>query len=391
MTNFLPYIKCKIGKMKNCIKILIDSGANINLINPGIMTKTTTLSKPVKIDNAAGQHVITTKGTLRFDNFDTPPLDFYEHKFSNQFQGVIGTPTLASYNARIDYESGTLTLNGIKHKFKKHYPPSMERRHLMTIETVTNGDWVVPEFQKLTKSVYIEPGLYRARDNKTTVSVACKNCKSHSKPPKLHLTVNNFERLTPLAVEDKKDISKDTIKQLIGTQHLSPMEREALLDTMLEHKNVLLTQGEKLTSSSVTKHKIITIDEKPVFSKTYRCPHQFKPSIEEQIQEMLNNGIIRHSQSPYSAPIWVVPKKADASGKKKVRIVIDYRKLNEKTIDDKYPIPRMEEVLDLALKSQYFTTLDLKSGFHQISMDEKSIEKTAFSTDKGHFEFTRMP
>lgn len=106
---------------------------------------------------------------------------------------------------------------------------------------------------------------------------------------------------------------------------------------------------------------------------------------------MLENGIIRHSKSPYSAPIWVVPKKMDASGKRKIRVVVDYRKLNDKTKSDKFPIPKIEEILDNLGQCAYFTTLDLKAGFHQILMDPRDREKTAFSTDLGHYEFIRMP
>jgi len=61
---------------------------------------------------------------------------------------------------------------------------------------------------------------------------------------------------------------------------------------------------------------------------------------------MLNDGIIRLSSSPWSSPVWLVPKKADASGLQKWRIVIDYRKLNEKTIDDRYPTPNISDILD---------------------------------------------
>ena len=89
---------------------------------------------------------------------------------------------------------------------------------------------------------------------------------------------------------------------------------------------------------------------------------------------MLDQGIIQHSTSPFTSPIWIVPKKLDASGKQKWRLVIDCRKLNEKTINDKYPLPLIDEILDKLGKSQYFATLDLASGFHQVEMNPEDIE-----------------
>lgn len=133
------------------------------------------------------------------------------------------------------------------------------------------------------------------------------------------------------------------------------------------------------------------MNDTPIYVKSYRYPFIHKVEIEKQINEMLDNGIIQHSNSPYSAPVWVVPKKEDASGEKKWRIVIDYRKLNEITIDDKHPIPNIEEILNKLGTCQYFTTLDLAKGFHQIQIDEKDIPKTAFSVENGHYEFIRMP
>ncbi|CAG4993531.1 unnamed protein product [Colias eurytheme] len=106
---------------------------------------------------------------------------------------------------------------------------------------------------------------------------------------------------------------------------------------------------------------------------------------------MLNQKIIRPSNSPWSSPIWVVPKKQDASGQKKWRIVIDYRKLNDITIGDAYPIPNITDILDQLGHSKYFSTLDLASGFHQICMSDSDAAKTAFSVPNGHFEYTRMP
>lgn len=81
----------------------------------------------------------------------------------------------------------------------------------------------------------------------------------------------------------------------------------------------------------------------------------------------------------------------DASGKKKWRLVVDYRKLNEVTIDDKYPFLNIDEILEKLGRCQYFTTLDLAKGFHQIEICQKDIPKTAFSVEGGHYEFLRMP
>ncbi|CAK1577914.1 unnamed protein product [Parnassius mnemosyne] len=106
---------------------------------------------------------------------------------------------------------------------------------------------------------------------------------------------------------------------------------------------------------------------------------------------MLDQGIVRPSESAWRLRIWVVPKKVDASGKHKWRLVVDFRKLNEKTLDDKYPIPNISDVLDKLGKCQYFTTLDLASGFYQVEMNPQDIAKTAFNVEHGHFEFLRMP
>lgn len=85
-------------------------------------------------------------------------------------------------------------------------------------------------------------------------------------------------------------------------------------------------------------------------------------------------------------------EKKDSSGKQKWRMVIDYRRLNEKTINDRYPLPNITEILDKLGKSLYYTTLDLTSGFHQIEMDPRDIDKTAFTVDgSGHCEYLRMP
>ena len=101
---------------------------------------------------------------------------------------------------------------------------------------------------------------------------------------------------------------------------------------------------------------------------------------------MVEAKIIRPSRSPWSSPVVVVGKKD-----KSRRICVDYRKLNKITQTEKWPIPYPRDIFDRLRDSECFTTLDLKHGYWQIAMDKESIEKTAFSTPDGHYEFLVCP
>ena len=109
------------------------------------------------------------------------------------------------------------------------------------------------------------------------------------------------------------------------------------------------------------------------------------------MDDLLKKEVIRHSKSLYNSPIWVVLKKANASGKKKCRIVIDFRKVNEDTDQDAYLLPMIDDIIDHLGKAKFFLAFDLSSGFHKIPMAEESKKYTALSTPEGHFEFNRMP
>lgn len=387
----MPYIECVNHDSDKTIKLLIDTGANKNLIKPGLLPKFKETTE-TKIKNITGCHVINRKGKYNLLGHGIPPQIYYEIQFHDFFEGLLGSEFLAKTNSEINYSKGTITISGIEISFKKFYPcKSKTFNHIITIPTKNNGDWFVPKFSKLINGIKICPGLYRASNNKTTVLLSTASKQPPDICSELELNVNNFETITPIPISSENALDLNTINDLIRTEHLSKFEKRKLLETLLEHQHVLLKEDEKLTATVGIKHKIITKDDEPVYTKSYRYPHHFKKDVEQQIKEMLDNGIIRNSTSPYSSPIWVVPKKSDASGKRKIRVVIDYRKLNEKTVNDKFPIPQIEEILDSLGKSVYFTTLDLKSGFHQIEMDPKHREKTAFSTSQGHFEFLRMP
>jgi len=109
------------------------------------------------------------------------------------------------------------------------------------------------------------------------------------------------------------------------------------------------------------------------------------------MEKLEEDRIIQPSESPWNAPLVVVPKKPDASGNPQFRVCVDFRRLNQLTIGDAFSIPRIYDILDLLGRSRYYTTLDLTSRYHQVPIRPQNREKTGFSTNKGHFEFIRMP
>jgi transposase InsO family protein len=124
----------------------------------------------------------------------------------------------------------------------------------------------------------------------------------------------------------------------------------------------------------------------PISQKAYRQPLVRRQIVEEEVQKMLRDGVIRPSQSPWSSPITLIGK-PDGS----IRFCVDYRKVNAVTERDSYPIPHIQELLDTLQGSKIFTTLDLRSGYWQVDLHPDDIPKSAFICHCGLYEFTRLP
>ena len=136
------------------------------------------------------------------------------------------------------------------------------------------------------------------------------------------------------------------------------------------------------------EHKIkLEPGSTPTFKHHHRLSPQDLDELKVHLKDLLDHGFIRESHSPYGAPILCAKKAGDT----KRRLCIDYRDLNRITIKDRYPLPRVDELMDRLFGAKYFTKLDLRSGYHQVRVAAEDIQKTAFNTRYGQYEYLVVP
>lgn len=193
------------------------------------------------------------------------------------------------------------------------------------------------------------------------------------------------------SVGDSQPSRLEKILKAANLESLDNRERQSIIEILQDNQDVAYLKGDPWKGTDILTHKINLSSDKPVNVRKHKIPYKLIDTVNEQIEEWLKLGIIRPSTSPYNSPIWVVPKKPDSQGRPRWRVVTDFRKLNELTEDDSYPLPVITNIFDKIGKAKYYTKLDLSSGFLHIPVEPKDIPKTAFSTDSGHYEFVRMP
>lgn len=384
----------------------MDTGASVSFINPEyIPEKKQYNCEQVTISTAFNKYQINKKTILPiFKEFNqNGSIDFLLFKFHNYFDGLLGIDALTMLGANINLTTQTLkTKNAVNEiKLKPNLAsipiviPGNSKILAKLPVDIENGDIYINKIE-LKPNIILSEGLYHAENWHSTIELTNysqseeKLCIEQPLKVEKYIASNHVE-LNNLNFT-KSNIPQDiSIRDLLRLDHLNTEERKELIKLCKQYEDIIYKPNEPLTFTSEIKHQIKTTDDVPTYTKSYRYPYVHKEEVRRQIASMLEQGIIRQSYSPWSSPVWVVPKKKDASGQQKWRLVIDYRKVNEKTISDRYPLPNITEILDKLGKCMYFTTLDLASGFHQIEMDPKHIAKTAFTVEDGHYEYVRMP
>ena len=173
-------------------------------------------------------------------------------------------------------------------------------------------------------------------------------------------------------------------KPVIGNQ-LSE-EQKSELQALLDEFSDIFRDSPGRTD--LTEHAIHTGDAAPVKLPPYRVPHAYRirTQVKQELDEMLEAGIIEPSNSNWSAPMIVVTRQD-----RPIRLCVDYRRLNTVSKMDAYPMPRIDDLIDGLGKAKYISTIDLTRGYWQVPLSQESREKSAFATPYGLFQFNVMP
>ena len=404
LKTYLPYVVAQSSVSEKPLTLLIDTGASLCILKKSCLIKPPeSRVDVVRIKGIDSKDPITSHGSLTLD-LSLSPGYIVSHKFhifdnlGFPYDGIIGNDLFVKNGCRINYDSGMLEIAHHHIKLSFNHPSyTIEPRTETIIECLVQNPEVKEGIildQHICDKLLVANSIVKVKNNnRINVSILNVSEKPISIDPNLSLTlipITKNEICLSQPNANCYERTNEVLKQL-RTSHLNSEESEILYDICSQYADIFHLPDDELTSTSAIKHEIKTSSSQPINVKSYRFPEVHKDEVRTQIGKMLEQNIIKPSTSPWSSPIWIVPKKVDASGKRKWRIVIDYRKLNDVTIGESYPIPQINEILDQLGNSKYFTTLDLASGFHQIEISDEDVPKTAFSVPEGHYEFIRMP
>ena len=165
--------------------------------------------------------------------------------------------------------------------------------------------------------------------------------------------------------------------------NLPPLRRTQLIPILQEFDS---TFSDIPGRTDVVSCPVDVTVSNPISLPPYRVPVRWQSALQEEIDNLLELGVIRPSESPWASPVVCVRKKD-----RHIRMCTDFRRLNSVTKDDAYPFPHTEELIEKAAAANWCSTLDLAKGYYQVPIAPADIEKTAFITTAGKFEYTAMP
>jgi thymidylate kinase len=242
----------------------------------------------------------------------------------------------------------------------------------------------------------LDLGLVKQHTGEILGDTQCPSQHDNASNSPIYLEASSLPGEEACSFPDDDALADNThlsLSGLVDASNLTQEQYKSIVSVLEKNKDVFCFHPSQLGTCTVGSHIIDTGDAAPIKQTYYKMPYKKQEELKAHVQQWLELGVIRPSNSPWASPVHLVPKKGGDT-----RGVINYSKLNACTRKDAYPLPRIDDILYNMGPASYFSTVDLFSGYFQVTMagvdgpdPHNSIAKTAFCCPWGLFEFTKVP
>lgn len=400
--DFTDFISINCNLSDGLVHFLVDSQADISVIKISALTNNFyyDISEKILIKGVTNS-TISSMGTVMIDLIvDNVTIEHKFHLVDDDMaiptDGIIGKDFIKLNRCCLDYDSMSLTIR--LPQFDLNVPIRSElgdnminipaRSEVFRLFRLSDTNY--PRFiesQQIADGVIVPNTI--AYSNEVWIRVlntSQENQVINTSETLRTRSIQNFDIYLPQGNTPNREIDLMNLLKIKIPKH-APKRLEELC---MKFSHIFAMPGDQATVNNFYEQKLNLRDNEPVYVKNYRLPQTQKEEINSQVQALLDKDLIELSKSNYNSPLILVPKKS-IDGERKWRMCVDYRLLNRKLIPDKFSLPRIEEILDGLGRARYFSVMDLQSGFHQIPLEEKSRPATAFSTDRGFYQWKVLP
>lgn len=445
-SNYLPIIKLKFGDLE--VPALLDTGANLTLVQPSILAE---IKEQCKVE-----HISRAVNIKTLNNTAIPYLSAVNIKFkiktswfhniffvtqSNwdcNYKIILGYDFIQRNKILIDTFNKRLSIDNKHFEFEedspqpKHKPDDKNQQTQNLIAKVVNNvkikpnsfvivkleiSQVIPNHKqvilsplKYSNRYHIENSLHTIENNKyiftivenksQRVSYLRKGQKMGSvetfeRDEEIKPTENEILQVNSLSVEEICKLRQAELSESdFNLKHLNEKDRKEILEILMQNFRVFSKSYKTLGSTDAVQPEFKLLHYFPIQTKPYPIPKIARQFAQEEIKKLLDAGLIENSSSSYNFPVIFVKKKTTPGTSPeeiKFRMCIDYRLLNCITESFTICLPKISEILHSIAGKKYYCVLDLKSAFFQIKLQEKDKEKLAFCCEIGNFQPTVLP
>ena len=401
--NAVAFVYLNTNVCKRAIKMIIDTGASITILADDIVKKE--VSKINYIVNLYGifgkETSCKTNGVVVGlvnveDKYFATTMHLVDRKYSGIGDGYLGFDTLSAYKAVIDINNMTLKLNlkniNIKYEeiiIENGTPINIVEENFVNILAKSYDFEEYKNDEKFNK--YYEAMNYYENEIKKRAEIKVNAGLEISKENKYF---HNYDvrKIKPMDPNAREFLRVETIFQKLNLNGCTHDEKDTIRQLCEEFPYQFYVDGDILGTTKVVKCKINLVpNAKPVWVPQYRIPQIHREALVKLVDDFERQGIIEKGQSNYNSPVILINKTDDKGTKTDLRMVVDFRKLNQTIEMQNFPIPLIEDILMGLTGCSIFSSLDLKGAFYHIEMEEESKKYTAFTVNGFIYWFRKMP